>query len=383
MIRKVIKLSSILLIGSLFAASCNRLPADETVYSDPNVYAEREGAAPLAEEIREARENLDLQAVAALLERARDAEEFERLLNSEDGVNNLDLNDDGYADYISVAEFEDRTDGERGLSLFSRFGPELIQEIATIVFDRDRADRPGARVLLAGDEDLYGDNHYYETNWLDRSLALVNHLFGDRDEFYESPYDYENQPSGYTAYRVVETPLYRSRVERYYPAPAFVYTNAPSIPDIRISSPYRDLPDEKVFVRKAKLSRQEKERWEERGPNRPETVPVRRGWSKDDKPKNDKERKEWKKEAKEFEREQRKFDNKPAKFEKPDKKEFARGPKPEKAEKRDMKPPKPEKNGKQNGGDWKQKGNGNGDKGGKGGGNKGGGNGNKGGKGKG
>ena len=55
-----------------------------------------------------AKENFDLERVGNLLERSDSPEEFERYLNDDDGINNLDLNGDGYVDYISVDEFEDR-----------------------------------------------------------------------------------------------------------------------------------------------------------------------------------------------------------------------------------------------------------------------------------
>src|SRR5678816_2897081 len=48
-----------------------------------------------------AKENFDLQRVGPLLERSRTPQEFESYLNRRDGIDNLDLNGDGYADYIS------------------------------------------------------------------------------------------------------------------------------------------------------------------------------------------------------------------------------------------------------------------------------------------
>src|SRR5262245_62128056 len=64
-----------------------------------------------------AKDNFDLQRAGDLLERSDSPEQFERYINEPDGINNLDLNGDGYVDYISVDEFEDRDDNSRGLSL--------------------------------------------------------------------------------------------------------------------------------------------------------------------------------------------------------------------------------------------------------------------------
>jgi len=189
-----------------------------------------------------AKDNLDLERVGAVFERSESPAEFERYLNEPGGVNNLDLNGDGYVDYISVREFDDREDGQRGLSLFTRFGPDLIQEVASILLYRDEPRYPGARVYLRGDDRIYGDNHYYETNWLDRTLGVVNALFGDRNDYYRSPYYYDNYPDYYEPYRVIEPAYYRTRVVELYPDPAFVYTTTPQYIDrIRIKSPNNGL----------------------------------------------------------------------------------------------------------------------------------------------
>src|SRR3990170_8155250 len=131
---KIIKISLTILTIGLFLMACNSNGPQQPVTSEAYPYN-----ASLAEDQDEywAKDNFDLQRVGNLLERSSSPQEFEAYLNEDDGLNNLDLNGDGYVDYISVDEFEDRGDGERGLSLFSRFGPDLIQEIATIIFYRD------------------------------------------------------------------------------------------------------------------------------------------------------------------------------------------------------------------------------------------------------
>ncbi|HQU92395.1 MAG TPA: hypothetical protein PLK77_08870 [Pyrinomonadaceae bacterium] len=184
------------------------------------------------------KDNFDLQRAGELLRKSKSPAEFEAYLNEPDGINNLDLNGDGYADYISVEEFEDRGDGQRGLSLFSRFGPDLIQNIASIFLYRDEPRYPGARVLLRGDDVLYGDNYYYETNWLDQTIGIASMLFGDHDR-YRSPYYYDHYPPNYVAYDVVETPYYRTRIERLWPEPIFVYTSAAPVyyERVKIKSP--------------------------------------------------------------------------------------------------------------------------------------------------
>jgi hypothetical protein len=90
-----------------------------------------------------------------------------------------------------------------------------------------------------------------------------------RDEYYHSPYYYDNYPPDYAVYEVVETPVYRTRVERIDPQPVFVYTRAPEFVDrVKIKSPYRGRQMDKIYARLAKPTRQQIEfiRSNPRGP---------------------------------------------------------------------------------------------------------------------
>lgn len=262
---RVFKLSLLFFISALVLTGCNLSQNDQAAVEPYNRIETVQGGVEYDYENRLAKENLDLRAIGELLEDAETAEEFEYRLNSpENGVNNLDLNGDGYADYISVREFDERDSDERGFSLFSMFGPEMIQEIATIIFDRDRYnDRdeyyPGSRVLITGNEQIYGDDYYYETNWLERSVPIVSWIFTDRDNNYNSPYYYENYPDYYEPYTIVETPVYQTRIEQYYAQPVFVQTSQPTITDVKIKSPYRGKSMEKIYSKLAKPTKQQVE----------------------------------------------------------------------------------------------------------------------------
>ena len=229
----------------------------------PTVATQSQQENPTEEPLREdeywAKDNFDLQRVGPVLRRSRNIEEFERYLNDDDGINNLDLNGDGYADYISVDEFDYGDDpNQRGLSLYSRFGPDMIQEIARVLFYRDQPNYPGSRVLLYGNDQIYGDDYYYETNWLDQTVGLVSYIFGDRGDRYRSPYYYDNYPDWYDPYYIVETPVYRTRVERLYPEPMFVYTAAPAYIDrITIRSPHDGQWIERVYAKLKKPKREQ------------------------------------------------------------------------------------------------------------------------------
>lgn len=268
---KNFKLMTAVLSVSLFLTACNS-EQQQTAAVEP--YPAQPAITQIAPDQNEywAKENLDLQRVGNLLERSNSPQEFESYLNEDDGINNLDLNGDGYVDYLSVDEYQDRGPNERGLSIFSRFGPDVIQEIANVIFYRDDQNWQGARILLSGNDQIYGDNNYYETNWADRSIGLVTSLFGDRDQYYRSPYYYDNYPAGYTAYQVVETPVYRTRVERLYSAPVFVYTANPTfISKVKIKSPNSGKWMDKVHAKLAKPTK-EQEEFKKNNPNRPELV---------------------------------------------------------------------------------------------------------------
>lgn len=272
---RFIKLSLTFFTIGLFLMACGSSQTDETVYTEqnPDIVAENEIYTDETDYV--AKDNLDLEAVGDLLQRADNAEEFEYLLNNNDnGVNNLDLNGDGYTDYLSVAEYDDNYDNQRGFTIFDRFGPNEIQEIASIIFDRDRFDAPGARILLRGNEQIYGDDNYYETNWLEKSLAIASWVFNDRNDRYESPYYYENYPEYYETYRVVETPVYRTRVREYYPERVFIRTNNPTITNIRIKSSYKDKSIDKIYAKLAKPTREQKD-FRKNNPRRPEFVQIK------------------------------------------------------------------------------------------------------------
>ncbi|MGB5014711.1 MAG: hypothetical protein WBO68_11860, partial [Pyrinomonadaceae bacterium] len=109
-------------------------------------------------------------------------------------------------------------------------------------------------------DQIYGDNNYYETNWADRTIGLVSMLFGNRTESYRSPYYYGNYPPQYQTYQVVDTPYYRTRIERLYPQPIFVYTANPVwISKIKIKSPNNGLHLGQIKARLVKPTKEQEE----------------------------------------------------------------------------------------------------------------------------
>ena len=242
---KIIKLSLMSVAIGLLSMACNQQQPQQVATTDP--YASN--ANVLTNEAFTddydywAKDNLDLQRVGNVLQRSKSPEEFERYLNEPGGINNLDLNGDGYVDYISVDEYPYYDDYGRGMSFYTRYGPDQVQELGTVVFYRDDLNAPGARILITGNDQIYGDNYYYETNWLDRGIAIASLLFGPREVVYHSPYYYDYYPPGYAAYEVVDPPLYRTRIENLWPAAVVAYTTAPTFLDrfVKFKSPNNGL----------------------------------------------------------------------------------------------------------------------------------------------
>jgi hypothetical protein len=157
-------------------------------------YQEQPGRQPQSTEVilKEYSKGLDLNAVTALAKKAKDAPDFERLLNSQaEAVNNIDLNDDGKVDYIKVTEYG--SGDKRGFSLTDEISPGKVQEIATIDIQKEGEK---ATVQTTGNPSLYGASNYHHSSFGLTDALLVGWLFSNRPS-YNSPYGYGNYPPSY------------------------------------------------------------------------------------------------------------------------------------------------------------------------------------------
>ncbi len=142
--------------------------------------------------LKEYSKGLDLTAVTALAKKAKDAPDFERLLNSQaEAVNNIDLNDDNKVDYIKVTEYG--SGDKRGFSLTTELSPGKVQEVATIEFQRENEK---AVVQTTGNPSLYGPGAYHHSSFGLTDALLLGWLFSNRPS-YASPYGYGNYPQSY------------------------------------------------------------------------------------------------------------------------------------------------------------------------------------------
>ncbi len=104
-------------------------------------------------------DNLDLYAVLDLFQKSKTIEDFEKSLNEEKtGIVNLDLNDDGNADFIKVVT---EKDGDNFLFILQDpVSEKETQDVAVISVSKDASGKVIMQII--GDEALYGKDYVVE-----------------------------------------------------------------------------------------------------------------------------------------------------------------------------------------------------------------------------
>lgn len=153
---------------------------------------------------------LDLQAVAAAFAESNTVQEFERLLNSSRYmINNLDLNRDGWIDYLRV--IETRQGYHHVFLIQACLAPSVFQDVATLIAEW-RSDRLYVEVI--GDRYLYGYNYVVRPVFVKRPPMWD--AFG-RPTYnpWSSPYYYGYYPSYYQQPKPVYLSHYQAYVNTY------------------------------------------------------------------------------------------------------------------------------------------------------------------------
>lgn len=153
---------------------------------------------------------LDLNAVAAAFAESRSVQEFEQLLNSSRYmINNLDLNRDGWIDYLRV--IETHKGYYHTLLIQACLAPGVFQDVATLIAER-RAD-----VLMV---EVVGDTYLYGYNYIVRPVFVKRPPMWDvygRPSYnpWSSPYHYGYLPSYYTKPKPIYLNHYQAYVNTY------------------------------------------------------------------------------------------------------------------------------------------------------------------------
>ena len=104
-------------------------------------------------------ENFSLEGAITLFKKANTLEQFEEAINNEkNDVNNLDLNNDGNIDYITVEDVveDDKHIDKHIIVLTALLGENDKQDVATITIEKTGKEE--AQLQIIGDEDLYAEN---------------------------------------------------------------------------------------------------------------------------------------------------------------------------------------------------------------------------------
>ena len=163
-------------------------------------------------------EDLDLYAVLDLFEQSENLEEFEKALNDEEqGINNLDLNENGEVDYIKVDEtIEENT---HLIILQVEIEEGEFQDVATIEIEKNSDDE--YTVQAVGTEELYGEDYIVEpVTEESSSTTTVVHvhtwpvvlvLFRPGYRAWRSPWLWRARPIWWRPFRPIARSTYRNR----------------------------------------------------------------------------------------------------------------------------------------------------------------------------
>lgn len=173
-------------------------------------------------------DNFSLEGALELFKQSGSPEEFERLLNSPDSkVNNLDLNGDGYIDYIRV---HDRYEGNvHAFIIQAVIAERELQDIAVVTLEKLANGR--AVLQIIGDEDIYGIETIIEPTQEVRTYAgartnrtvinvwawpSVQYVYGPYYSGWVSPWGWYDRPVWWHPWRPVAYVHYHPIWRPYY-----------------------------------------------------------------------------------------------------------------------------------------------------------------------
>lgn len=160
-------------------------------------------------------DNFSLEGALELFKKSTSPEDFERLLNSPDSkVNNLDLNGDGYVDYIRVFN---RTEGNVHLFILQAVISDTeSQDVAVIELEKQGDGK--AVLQIVGNEDIYGVTTIIEPTREVRTYAgtnaapvvvnvwawpAVRYVYSPAYTVWVSPWGWHTRPVWYTTWRPI------------------------------------------------------------------------------------------------------------------------------------------------------------------------------------
>lgn len=182
-------------------------------------------------------DNFSLEGALELFKKSASPQEFEQLLNSPDSkVNNLDLNGDGYVDYIRVI---DRNKGNvHAFILQAVISETESQDVAVI--ELEKLANGKAVLQITGDEDIYGVETIIEPTQEVRTYAgatstrtvvnvwfwpSVQYIYGPYYAVWVSPWRWSYRPVWWHTWRPVAYYIYDPWWHPYRPYYRVCYTH--------------------------------------------------------------------------------------------------------------------------------------------------------------
>lgn len=198
-------------------------------------------------------DNFSLEGALAMFKQANTLEEFEKLINLEhNSVTNLDLNNDGNIDYISVNSIKDND--THVIVLQTWINETEKQDIATIGIEKTGNEE--AQLQIIGDEDIFGKNAIAEpfdvTETLEKGKGpaypdvvqnrvfvnvwlwpCVRFVYAPNYIIYSSPVRWRMYPNWWKPWRPVKVTVFHSRVivhrNHYHRTPTYRVVKAKKI----------------------------------------------------------------------------------------------------------------------------------------------------------
>lgn len=164
-------------------------------------------------------DNLDLRAVTTVFGQSENLEDFERRLNDPElKISNLDLNEDGYVDYLRVIEVSE--DGTHMVLIQAVIGEDQYQDVATIDLEKD--DSGETTVQVVGNAYVYGPDYVIEPVYSTPPVIYV-YLWGPYYSPWYSPYYWGYYPAYYNPWHPYSIPVYVNHVHVYTTSNTYTY----------------------------------------------------------------------------------------------------------------------------------------------------------------
>jgi hypothetical protein len=175
----------------------------------------------------EAAEGLDLKAVSELFKDSENLEEFEKALNDPRvGINNLDLDENGEADFIRVVE--EVADDTHIIILQVPLAENEFQDVATVEVEKTGEDDYNMQVH--GNEVIYGVDYYVAPSYVHiHTWPVITWIYRPVYHPYRSVFYFGSYPRWWKPYHPVTINVYRMRTVKLTRRGTFVSVKSPRV----------------------------------------------------------------------------------------------------------------------------------------------------------